>query len=189
MAEPTTASEAKKYYDPLPTQYIKFNSNIYCYNFSKLKNIQMMLAEEKAQLKKMRLDAFSENTHIPDTQMDMEYVAELVSILFVPAPNKKPKVFSRESMKTTKNDFLDDDSGSFDKAERCLRDFFTRRGKRLIVSTTLMRNGGSDRMISRMMERAASTFSKSPSSTKGSITPGNTTEESKPGSETQPSGS
>jgi len=185
-----TASDAKRHYDALPTQYIRLNDKLYCYNYTKLKFVQIMLCEEKANLKKIRLDAFSENLNVADSDMDLDYIAELVSMLFVPAPDKKPLIFSRDKMKETKKDFeASDNPVEYEKVIRCLRDFFTLRGKRAIVSATLTMLGSSDRMITRMMAQAASIYSKSPLNTKGSTIPANTTGASKSGSETQPSGS
>jgi hypothetical protein len=190
MTKTQTASEVKKHYDPLPAQYFKLNGKLYSYNYSRLKLRQIILAEETGNLQKIRIDAFSDDPGIPVSSMNMEYKADLASILFVPAPNKKPKVFSPNLQKETREDFFETENPVImDKIERCLRDFFMRRKKRIIVSTTLMSVGSSDRMISRMMGRVASIYSKSHSSGKESSIPGNTTDGSKSGSEAPPSSS
>lgn len=187
---PETAGSLRGHYDPLPPQYIKMNGKMYCYNFTKLRWEQAMIAEEKGNLKKQRIEAFSENTNIPESQMDMNYIAELASLLFVSSPDRKPKIWSETMAKETIKNFKETENPeNMDKALRCLRDFFMRRNKRILASVTLMRTGSLDRTMLKMRTLASQIYSNTNSGTKGSITRGNSTGGQEKGSEAPPSGS
>jgi len=185
---PTTVSAFKQHYDPIEPQTVELNGTLYYYSYDELTFEQVMLAEELANLKRQRLEAFADNTNIPDAHMDMDYIAELTSILFVESPDGKPKEFSRIMKRDTAKNFKKTTGiEKYEQIERCLRDFFIRRGKRTLVSTTITKSGSLGRMMPKMLEAATEIYSKMRSESSDSSSRESSTGEAPSDSDAPPS--
>lgn len=159
-------------YEPLPLQQFEIGDKKYNYEFERLTFEQVMLAEELANYKQEQL---SDN---PDSYYKVEksgmdrYKLKLAALLL--SPEGKP--WSSSILMDTESDLAKiPNDGSVERLEQCLVDFLNRRGKRMLASETVMRDGSLTQMFTMLAKAGNAMLSNQPSVTADSTTEGSST--------------
>ena len=129
-----------KDYVPVPPTVVEINGKKYIYDFRAIKYKPVIIAMEMGYLRERQIAAIENDPNIDIDLMDVEYQLRLGGTLFVPYVDGKALKFDRSASPEISAQLGEADEPEYEKIEACLVDFFTRRGKRLIASRTLLRN-------------------------------------------------
>lgn len=152
-----TATEVKGHYEPLPTQIITIDSKKYAYNFERLNFAQVMMAEERTQLRMDRRNYLEDNPQVLERDNDPDYISQMAAILFVPMEGKKILAFDKDEIQSVQTAIENAPAKNFTVVEAVITDFFTRRGKRGIALEMLGKNRSAKKTLQLMAQIASST--------------------------------
>jgi len=159
-------------YEPLPIQKFEIGDKKYNYEFEQLTFEQVMLAEELANYKQEQLGDNPDSYYkVEKSGMD-RYKLKLAALLL--SPDAKP--WSSSLLLEIESDLAKiPNDGSVERLEQCLVDFLNRRGKRMLASETVMRDGSLTQMFTMLAKAGNAMLSSQPSATADFTTAGNST--------------
>lgn len=142
----------------LPPQIILLNSKKYGYDYSRLRFGQVMAAETSLQIKFKQMNYLSDNPMILSYEEKDEdnFVARTGACLFVPIENGKWGEYNAETAKEIKELLIASTGENYDIVEGAIMDFFSRRGKRTIISEVLQKNMASNILMSKIAKAMSS---------------------------------
>lgn len=164
IPEEGTAAAALKHRDPLTPQSFKTPSGTFVYDYKKLTAVQVMAAEELANWKKEQIEQPAPDFRTVERSGSTFYTLDLAAILLVGTTGKQRRAYDHDKRHETRKALEQmTDPEQYTRLESCLRDFFTRRGKRRLASITLSRvNVG--RLLSLLSTQGATAISSGNSS-------------------------